>query len=173
VSLTQRLLKLLAARFHVPGDALDYFFASGHIGRGAETTLPYPAELVPIGARLVLRGMMNRKFFPSNLDWVLPYWAEEQFNPQNRAFLPYGFDLFTINYTHRDWTMIGNPNRQHEAIVDPRGLVTPWLDGWSLDVWIETDGTFFAPSRMNASDVEQSLHENMPIVVTTFRAAKP
>lgn len=170
MSLSQRILKFLAARFHIPGDALDYFFAGGHIGRRPEIALPYPAELVPIGARLVLRGMLNRKFFPSNLDWVLPYWAEKQFDPQSRAFIPYGFDLFTINYTHRDWTMIGNPRREREAIVDPRGLLTPWLDGWSLDVWIEIDGKLFVPSRMFDGVVAQSLHENLPIVVTRFRA---
>lgn len=169
VSLSQRLFKFLAARLHVPGDALDYLFAGAHIGRGAESFLPYPAELIPIGATLVFRGMHNRKFFPANLDWVLPYWAEKQFDPHSRAFIPYGFDLFTINYTHRDWTMIGNPGREREAIVDPRGLLTPQLDGWSIDVWVEIDGKLFAPSRLSDSDVEQSLHESLPIVVTAFR----
>ncbi len=170
MSLSQRILKFFASRFHIPGDALDYFFASGHIGRGAEIALPFPAELVPIGARLVLRGWMNRKFFPAHLDWVLPYWAEEQFNPRSRSFIPYGFDHTTINYTHRDWTMIGNSAREREAIVDPRGLMTPWWDGWSFDVWIEIDGKLFAPSRLSDGEVEQSLHENLPIVVTKFRA---
>ena len=167
MSLTESLLKFLAARLHIPGDALDYFFASRQIGRGAETTLPFPAELIPIGARLVARGWMNDNFFPTNRDWILPYWAERQFDPRDVAFLPRGFNLYTINYTHRDWTMVGNLNRVREAIVDPRGLVTPWFDGWSLDVWIESDGKLCAPSRL---DVEQSLHENLPIVVTTFVA---
>jgi hypothetical protein len=163
------MMKFLAARLHVPGEALEYFFASRHIGQCSESILPYAPELIPIGARLVLRGMMNRKFFPSNLDWVLPHWAENQFNPHNPAFLPYGFDLFTINYTHRDWTMIGNAGRKMEAIVDPRGLMTPGIDGWSVDVWIETGGKLFAPSRLSDNEVEQALHENMPIVVTKFR----
>lgn len=172
MSLSQRLLKFIASRFHVPPDALDYFFASRHIGHGAATALPYPAELVPIGARLVLRGWLNHKFFPSHRDWILPYWAEQQFDPRNRAFIPTGFDLYTLNYTHRDWTMIGNLGRAREAIVDPRGLVTPWFDGWSLDVWVEIDGKLFAPSRLPDADVEQSLHENLPIVVTKYRAGE-
>lgn len=170
MSLSQRLVKFIAARFHVPPDALDYFFASRHIGHGAATALPYPAELIPIGARLVLRGWLNHKFFPSHRDWILPFWAEQQFDPNNRAFIPYGFDLFTLNYTHRDWTMIGNLGRAREAIVDPRGLVTPWFDGWSLDVWVEIDGKLFAPSRLPNAGVTQSLHENLPIVLTQFRA---
>lgn len=168
MSLTESLLKFLAARIHIPGDALDYFFASRHIGRGAETTLPFTAELIPIGARLVMRGWMNNQFFPTNRDWILPYWAERQFDPRDAAFIPRGFNLYTINYTHRDWTMVGNLNRAREAIVDPRGLVTPWFDGWSLDVWLEAEGKLFAPSRL--TQVEQSLHENLPLVVTPFRA---
>ncbi len=170
MSISQSILKFLAGRWNIPGDALDYFFASGHIGRGAETTLPFPAELLPLGARLFLRGWMNNKFFPTNRDWILPYWAERQFDPHDRAFIPRGYNLYTIDYTHRDWTMIGNLAREREAIVDPRGLVTPWFDGWSLDVWLETDGALFVPSRMPDADVAQSLHENLPIVVTEFRA---
>jgi hypothetical protein len=170
MSLTHSLFRFLAARFHIPRDALDYFFASAHLGRGAETALPFPAELIPIGARLVLRGWHNNKFFPTNRDWVLPHWAERQFDPRDAAFLPRGFNLYTINYTHRDWTMLGNPRRAREALVDPRGLVTPWFDGWSLDVWVRVDEQLFAPSRLAEGDVEQSLEENLPIVVTTFRA---
>ncbi len=140
MSITDRLLKFIAARFHVPGDALDYFTASQRIGRPAETLLPFPAELIPIGARLVLRGWMNDTFFPTNLDWVLPYWATRQFDPQDPAFGAYGLNLYTINSTRRDWTMIGNLEREREPVVDPRGLVTPWFDGWSLDVWLEVNG---------------------------------
>ena len=170
MSFTQSTLKFLAARFHIPGDALDDFFASGRLSRRAETTLPFPAELIPIGARLVARGWMNNNFFPANRDWILPFWAERQFDPRDPAFIPHGFDLYTINYTHRDWTMVGNLARDREAIVDPRGLVTPWFDGWSLDVWLETDGALFVPSRLPDADVAQSLYENLPIVVTEFRA---
>ncbi|MEW5721225.1 MAG: hypothetical protein AB1817_21545, partial [Chloroflexota bacterium] len=166
----EALAKFIAARFHVPGDARDYFFASARLGRGAETALPFPAELIPLGARLVLRGWRNNKFFPTNRDWILPYWAERQFDLRDRAFLPRGFNLYTINYTHRDWTMIGNPARAREAIVDPRGLVTPWFDGWSLDVWCEIDGKLFAPSRLADAQIAQTLHENLPIVVTIFQA---
>jgi len=170
MSITQSLVKFLAARFHIPPDALDYFFASSHIGRGAETALPYPAELISMGARLFTRGWLNNKFFPTNRDWILPYWAERQFDPTDPGFIPRGLNIHTINYTHRDWTMIGNPQRKREAIVDPRGWVTPWFDGWSLDVWLEVDDKLFAPSRLADSEIEQSLRENLPIVVTTFRA---
>lgn len=171
MSFVDDALKFIASRLHIPGDVLDYYFASRHVGRKAATALAFPAELIPLGARLVARGWLNEKFFPTHLDWVLPYWAERQFDPADPAFIPpAGFNLYTINQTHRDWTMIGNLDRAREAIVDPRGLVTPWFDGWSLDVWVEVGGRLYAPSRLPDSQVEQSLAENLPIVVTTFRA---
>ncbi|MBI3912730.1 MAG: hypothetical protein HY327_00835 [Chloroflexi bacterium] len=170
MTLPQRLFQFIAARFHVPPDALAYFFASAHLGRGAETALPFPAELIPIGARLFMRGWLNQKFLPTNRDWILPFWATRQFDPNDPAFIPHGFNLYTLNYTHRDWTLIGNPAREREAIVDPRGLITPWFDGWSLDVWIEVDEKFCAPSRLPDAAIQQSLHENMPMVVTAFEA---
>jgi hypothetical protein len=170
MSFAQAVFKFFAARFHIPGDALNYFFASRHLAQPAETLLPFPAELIPIGARLVLRGWLNNKFFPSNRDWILPYWAERQFDPRDPGFMPRGFNLYTINYTRRDWTMIGNLDHAREAIVDPRGWVTPWFDGWSLDVWIECDGKLIAPSRVREDELEQSLYENLPIVITTFCA---
>ncbi len=170
MSFAESLGEFLAARFHVPSDALDYFFASARVGRSAETALPFPAELIPVGARLVLRGWHNNKFFPTNRDWILPHWAERQFDPRDPGFLPRGFNLYTINYTRRDWTMIGNPRRAREAIVDPRGLATPWFDGWSLDAWCAVDGKLCAPSRLTDAQIEQALHENLPIVVTTFQA---
>ena len=170
MSTTQALLKFFAARLNVPGDALEQFFISARLGRPAETALPFPAELIPLGARLVLRGWRNNKFFPTNRDWVLPYWAERQFDPSDPAFLPRGMNLYTINYTHRDWTMIGNLHSPHEAVIDLRGLVTPWFDGWSLDVWLATEEKFFAPSRLAAGAIAQALAENLPLVVTQFRA---
>lgn len=165
------LIRLIAPLLHIPPDALDYFLATRHIGHGSETALPFPAELIPVGGRLVLRGWMNNTFFPTHRDWILPYWAERQFDPKDPGFMPRGFNLFTLNYTRRDWTMIGNLESEREAVVDPHGLVTPWYDGWSLDVWLEVDGALFTPSRLPDAQVEQSLHENLPIVRTVLQAA--
>ncbi len=173
MSFTQCIFKSIAALVHVPGDALDYYFASTRMARAGETTLPFPAELVSIGARLVLRGWLNGRFFPANRDWILPYWAERQFDPNDPAFIPpSGFNLYTFNQTHRDWTMIGNLDSAREAIVDPRGLVTPWFDGWSLDTWLQVDGRLYAPSRLPDEHVTQSLVESLPIVATTSRAGE-
>jgi hypothetical protein len=43
-------------------------------------------------------------------------------------------------------------------IVDPRGLVTPLYDGWSLDFWIISDrGKRLLPSKLAEEAVRQKL----------------
>ena len=51
------------------------------------------------------------------------------------------------NVTQRNWTAVGNIGSALEGIVDPRGLVTPWFDGWSLDWWIGAEDRWHLPSR--------------------------
>ncbi|MFZ7128415.1 MAG: hypothetical protein ACOWWM_19850 [Desulfobacterales bacterium] len=107
-----------------------------------------PIELLREGIKFHARGLVNTKAIQHNLDWVWPYWIEKQFNPLDPSFIPRGFSFSHINLTHRDWTAVGLPNRMRYAIVDPRGLVTPFNNGWSLDFWLETsDGFRLVPSR--------------------------
>ena len=67
--------------------------------------------------------------------------------PRSPGFVPRGHLPFLTNVTHRNWTAVGNLDSPWEAIVDPRGLVTPWFDGWSLDWWIGADDRWHLPSR--------------------------
>src|SRR5262245_47820812 len=68
-------------------------------------------------------------------DWIWPHWIERQLDPASPAFVPRGH-LPLANVTNRNWTAVGNLDSPRTAIVDPRGLVTPWDGGWSLDWWI-------------------------------------
>ncbi|MDH3691950.1 MAG: hypothetical protein OEU36_21120, partial [Gammaproteobacteria bacterium] len=64
------------------------------------------------------------------------------------AFIPRAFSLTHVNLTHRNWTAVGLPDCEELPIVDPRGLVTPFWDEWSLDTWIlSQDGNALLPSR--------------------------
>jgi hypothetical protein len=71
------------------------------------------------------------------------------------------------NVTARNWTAIGNIGSSWEAIVDPRGLVTPWFDGWSLDWWIGAEDRWHLPS--NESGARQRLVDGAPVVETVLR----
>jgi hypothetical protein len=117
-----------------------------------------PIELVRAGVLFHARGIVNARAIQHNLDWVWPYWAERQFDPDDISFIPRAFSLSHINLTHRNWTAVGLPELGIYPLVDPRGLVTPLYDGWSIDCWlIGADGELLAPSRLRDESVRQRL----------------
>ncbi len=96
-------------------------------------------ELLRAGVVFHARGLMNTGAIQHNLDWVWPYWVDRQFDPGDPSFIPRAFSITHVNLTHRNWTAVGLPDCDLLPIVDPRGLVTPAWDGWSLDGWIVTE----------------------------------
>lgn len=118
-----------------------------------------PMDLLRAGAAFHARGLLNSRVIQHNRDWVWPFWVERQFDPKDVAFIPRAFTITHINLTHRNWTAIGVPDWPELPIVDPRGLLTPFYDGWSIDLWLITeDGRILLPSRAlrasQALDVE-------------------
>ncbi len=99
-----------------------------------------PLELVRAGLLFHLRGIINTRTIQNNLDWIWPYWVRRQFNPRDASFIPRANSLSHVNLTQRNWTAVGLPNCPVYPIVDPRGMVTPFHDGWSLDFWIAAPG---------------------------------
>lgn len=117
-----------------------------------------PLELLRAGIVFHARGLVNAKAIQHNLDWVWPYWVERQFNPDDPSFVPRAFSFSHINLTHRNWTAVGRPGVAVYPIVDPRGLVTPLHDGWSLDFWIVTESRRrLLPSKLDDAAVTQRL----------------
>jgi hypothetical protein len=115
-----------------------------------------PIELLRAGMLFHARGLVNTKAIQNNLDWVWPYWVERQFNPADESFIPRAFSFSHINLTHRNWTAVGLPDVPYYPIVDPRGLVTPLFDGWSLDFWlVQSNGALLVPARL--PEVKQTL----------------
>lgn len=125
-----------------------------------------PLELLRAGAVFHARGLINSRVIQHNLDWVWPFWIERQFAPCDESFIPRAFSMTHINLTHRNWTAIGHPDCLELPIVDPRGLLTPFLDGWSLDGWLlAEDGRCLLPSR--AADCRQRQDMDSGVRVTT------
>lgn len=130
-----------------------------------------PVELLRAGLVFHARGLINTKVIQQNLDWVWPYWIERQFDPRDPAFIPRSFSISHINLTHRNWTAIGHPDCEELPIVDPRGLVTPFLDGWSIDCWIVTDdGRRLLPSRAPAVKQWQEFDKGTAIATQSTEA---
>jgi len=98
---------------------------------------------------------------------ILPHWLERQLDPRSPAFVPRGGEAVPPNLTLRNWTAVGTVASPHKGIVDPRGLLTPWPDGWSLDWWIGAEDRWHFPSREAA--VRQQLVNDTPVVETAMR----
>ena len=74
----------------------------------------------------------------------------------------------------RNWTAIGLPDCAELPIVDPRGLLTPFLDGWSLDSWVmPQQGECLLPSRSLQCQQQLQLAGNVSInTKTTLRGMR-
>ncbi|MFP4658531.1 MAG: hypothetical protein ACLFMP_07575, partial [Desulfonatronovibrionaceae bacterium] len=127
-----------------------------------------PIELIRAGIIFHARGLINTKAIQHNLDWVWPYWVQKQFNPADSSFIPRAFSFSHINLTHRNWTALGTMDDDHYPIIDPRGLITPFFDSWSIDFWLlPPDGETILPSR--EEQVSQSLEfSSQPEIRTCF-----
>jgi len=165
VSLRTFLLRRALGRFRITEDITRHLTTFQRLGEHFE--VESPGEMLPVGARTVFRALRTRSAAQIGTDWVWPYWLERQLDPASPAFVPRGHLPFLTNVTARNWTAVGNIGGRHEAIVDPRGLVTPWFDGWSLDWWIGADDRWHLPSREVA--VRQRLIDDMPVVETAMR----
>jgi hypothetical protein len=96
---------------------------------------------------------------------VLPWWMERQLDPDGPDVVP--GPGATTNSTHRDWVLLGTTGAPERAVLDPRGLLTPWPEGWSLDWWVGADDRWHLPSRSAA--VRQRLIDDAPVVETAMR----
>ncbi len=131
-----------------------------------------PIELLRAGILFHARGLVNVKAIQHNLDWVWPYWVERQFDPGDVSFIPRAFSFSHVNLTHRNWTAIGLPDLPLYPIVDPRGLVTPITDGWSIDCWLlDHAGNACLPSRIREPHARQRLVIEDDLAVATTVSA--
>ncbi len=130
-----------------------------------------PVELLRAGIIFHARGLVNTRAIQHNLDWVWPYWVVRQFDPADPSFVPRAFSFSHVNLTHRNWTAVGLPDSPYLPIVDPRGLLTPLHDGWSIDCWLlRQSGEPLLLSH--AEDVQQTL-ELEPTLAVITRAERP
>jgi hypothetical protein len=126
-----------------------------------------PVELIPLNTTQISRGMLNYTFFQHYPEWKIPFWAVQQYDPNNKSFIPRSHLGVSINVTNRNWTAIGNMNCDVEPIVDPRGSVMPFPNGWTIETWLLYHGKLIIPAY--ELSVEQQLEDDLPIVKTILK----
>lgn len=161
-----RLIIKRLARHHGFLDPLTLYARLQQFAQPSEVS--EPIELLRAGAVFHARGLINSRVLQHNLDWVWPYWVERQFDPADVSFLPRAFSLTHINLTHRNWSAVGLPGREALPIVDPRGLVTPFWDSWSIDVWcMNKEGNMLLPSRASEATQWSVLDDTLSVSTQT------
>ncbi len=149
---------------------LDPIILSAQLQRFTQPSeVQEPIELLRAGALMHARGLLNSRVIQHNLDWVWPHWVEEQFNPNSPSFVPRAFSLTHINLTHRNWTAVGVPDNESLPIIDPRGLLTPLWDKWSLDAWLVCEnGELLVPSKAESSEQYLSAEDGLSVHTITI-----
>lgn len=160
----QYLLEKIFNWFNIPAIAVRSFRLSNKISGLNKTNLP--VELIPLNTTQFSRGMLNYTFFQHYPDWKLPFWAVQQYDPTNKSFIPRSHLGLSINVTNRNWTAIGNMNCDVEPIVDPRGSVMPFRNGWTIEFWVKHKGQLIIPAY--ETTIKQKLVNDLPIVRTVL-----
>jgi hypothetical protein len=160
-----RFLLKRAARAHGFIDPIGLVARLSQFAQPSEVTMPL--ELLRLGVTFHARGIINTQVIQQNLDWLWPYWVQRQYDPLDMAFVPRGFSFTHVNLSHRNWTAIGLPGCAALPIVDPRGLVTPYYDGWSLDAWLlGEDGERLVPGLQRQAR-QQLIYDATHLAVRT------
>jgi hypothetical protein len=150
------------ARLYGMDSALERLDESFQLGQGSNIQIP--KEIVAEALEFASRGLLNMNAIQPNLDWVMPYWVNKQYNKDSDSYVP--GTVLSTNQTHRNWTAIGCLDSAREPVVDPTGLLTPWFDGWSVEFWVRKNGYLILPSM--SDDIYQYLVKQLPIVVSQF-----
>ncbi|WP_444904932.1 hypothetical protein ACJJIU_09355 [Microbulbifer sp. CnH-101-E] len=163
--------RFFVRRFATAHGFLDPLTLMARLQRFAEPSeVSEPIELLRAGAVFHARALINSKVIQHNLDWVWPYWIQRQFDPRDNSFIPRAFSITHCNLSHRNWTAVGLPDCEALPVVDPRGLVTPYYDGWSIDAWVIGDGgEELTPASLTYCEQHQELDDHLSVVTESAR----
>ena len=93
-----------------------------------------------------------------------PYWLEKM--QENQAGLDIEEPFILNNTKYKNWSTLAFPKTAHSFYVDPKGLLSCHLNGFSIDVWVEFENTLFLASQHETS--AQHLHYDEPMIQTHF-----
>ncbi|HRP69407.1 MAG TPA: hypothetical protein PLY93_07745, partial [Turneriella sp.] len=129
-------IKLAFSRFFLrrigfAHDATDMLRSAMKLGN--PTKAQWPSETIPMNARIFASGFWNYSFFQFNRKFLPPFWAEEQYNPESKSFLPRSHNVLSLNQTQRNWVAIGFPGRSLEASLDMAGSLMVYPGSYTVE----------------------------------------
>jgi len=136
-------------------------FLESILNMGKKSEVTFPKELIPLNLEVLLKGLLTSRVFEVNSNWIFPYWIEEQLNPNKDVFVPRGANIFAINTTYRNWTILGSVESDEKGVIDLRGMISPRENSPSLDIFIQFDGKYFFPPREKVEQTVDSLTGNI------------
>ncbi|MFC1752055.1 hypothetical protein ACFL96_01485 [Thermoproteota archaeon] len=117
-------------------------------------------------AKLVMQGFLNGQIIPYHASHIWPYWVYNQTDPQGSGWHTLGLPYLFLNTSNRNWTRLSYPGNDDQALIDPRGLITPFPGGWSVDIWVSKGNFVISPSQLK--QVKQSFDQKTHGVHTIF-----
>lgn len=151
MGLKEWLLRRMVGRANLHPRTVDFLKLASSFGLPSEVAIP--KELLPLASQLVARGWANNAYFQVGHMLPMPLWAQLQYDPASAFFEPVGHQLLSMNTTLRNWTMVGIPGFEKEAIIDPAGMLMPHYEGAAFEFWAAYDGQIYRPQL--ASEIRQ------------------
>jgi len=139
-------------------------FLESILNMGKKSEVTFPKELIPLNLEVLIKGLLTSRVFEVNSNWVFPFWVEEQLNPKSDVFIPRGANIFAINTTYRNWTILGSIESDEKGVIDLKGMISPKENFPSLDIFIQYNNEYFFPSR---NKIEQTV-DGLTGIIKTF-----
>lgn len=104
------------------------------------------------------QGLINNRIIPYYLHRTWPFWVYQQYLPSSPNFSVHSNPLSANNTSQRNWTALGHPHSENSIIVDPKGLITPLPQTWSLDFWLANLSKLISSAQL--SNIQQNFSPN-------------
>ncbi len=143
-------------------------FLQSILNMGKKSEVTFPKELIPLNLEVLIKGLLTSRVFEVNSNWVFPFWVEQQLNPKSDVFIPRGANIFAINTTYRNWTILGSIESDEKGVVDLKGMISPKENSPSLDIFIQHNDEYFFPSR---NKIEQTVDDLTGIIKTFYNGS--
>lgn len=143
-------------------------FLQSILNMGKKSEVTFPKELIPLNLEVLIKGLLTSRVFEVNSNWIFPFWIEQQLNPKSGVFIPRGANIFAINTTYRNWTILGSIESDEKGVVDLKGMISPKENSPSLDIFIQHNDEYFFPSR---NKIEQTVDDLTGIIKTFYNGS--